>query len=72
MTKKDVKARKAAWNLAISRGLVVRYEVPGFQSQAQLIHTCYATIEARDAAIAVATAAGVIATIVNPELAEGV
>lgn len=56
MTKKQAKARKAAWHQALVDGRVVRWSETSLQS--------YPTIAERDAALAKNAAGGFIGTIV--------
>lgn len=57
MTKKAARAHRAAWDLARAEQRVVSYRTLGRMCS-------YPTIAARDAAIAEATAAGLLAIIV--------
>ena len=59
MTKKEYKARKAAWQQALTEGRVVRF--------AENSLTSYPTIEMRDAALAKAALGGIRGEIVKAQ-----
>lgn len=58
MTKKEYVARKLAWRTAIAEGRMLRFAGGAYM-------TSYPTIEARDAALALATQSGIPCEVVS-------